>query len=114
MNFKKEIRKDHTIIVVELKSATIEHTEQFKALFEELLVDEIKNIIVDLTPCEFIDSTFMGLLVRCHKDLQRVEGQLKIVCTGKVKFLLHDVTHLSSVIELYETRKDAFNSHPIE
>ena len=113
MNFKKEKKKDHLIIVVELKSATIEHTEQFKTLFEELLVDNEKQIIVDLSPCEFIDSTFMGLLVRCHKDLQRIEGQLKIVCTGKVKFLLHDVTHLSSVIELYETREDAYKSHPI-
>ncbi len=110
MNFKKTQVKDHTIISVQLKSATIEHTEELKTLFEELMIDEEKNIIIDLSECDFIDSTFMGLLVRCHKDMERNKGSLKIVCNGKVRFLLHDVTHLSSVIKLYETKEEAIKS----
>jgi anti-sigma B factor antagonist/stage II sporulation protein AA (anti-sigma F factor antagonist) len=111
MNFKKIHIKDHVIIVVNLKSATIEHTEGVKTIFDELMIDNVKKVIIDLTECDFIDSTFMGLLVRCHKDMERNGGSLKIVCNGKVRFLLHDVTHLSSVIKLYTTREEAIKTN---
>lgn len=110
MNFKKIHIKDHAVITVQLKSATLEHTEELKTLFEELMIDEEKKVLIDLSECDFIDSTFMGLLVRCHKEMERRKGALKIVCTGKVKFLLHDVTHLSSVIKLFETKEEALSA----
>jgi anti-anti-sigma factor len=110
MIFKKTKLKNHVVISVKLKSATIEHTEEFKTLFEELIIDGTNNIIVDLLECDFIDSTFMGVLVRCHKEIQRKDGKLKIVCDGKVYFLLHDVTHLSSVIKIYKSRQEALNA----
>lgn len=110
MSFKKSKVQNHIIISVQLKSATIEHTEDFKAFFDELLIDNETDIIIDLLECDFIDSTFMGMLVRCHKDIQRKQGKLKILCDGKVYFLLHDVTHLSSVINIYQTREEAFKA----
>lgn len=107
MNFTKTNVGSHTILNVNLQSATIEHTDEFKTLFDEAIIDEELDIVINLSECEFIDSTFMGLLVRCHKEMQRKEGTLKIVCDGKVRFLLHDVTHLSSVISLYNTVDEA-------
>lgn len=107
MNFQVEKNNKYSIISVRIKSATIEHSDEFKAVFEELMIDKLDHLIIDLIECDFIDSTFMGALVRCHKEMQRKEGDVKIVCTGKVKFLLHDVTHLSSVMQLFDTVAEA-------
>jgi len=107
MNFQVEKNNKYRIISVRIKSATIEHSDEFKAIFEEMMIDDFEHLLIDLTECDFIDSTFMGALVRCHKEMQRKNGEVKIICTGKVKFLLHDVTHLSSVMQLFDTVAEA-------
>lgn len=107
MNFQIEKNDKYSLISVRINSATIEHADEFKALFEELMIDDFQHLVIDLTECDFIDSTFMGALVRSHKEMLRKEGDVRIVCTGKVKFLLHDVTHLSSVIQIFDTIAEA-------
>jgi anti-anti-sigma factor len=79
---------------------------------EEIVSDGDANLLIDLTECEFIDSTGIALIVRSWQRLDRAgggggEGRVA-VCTGndQVRRVL-EVTGLQASIPIHEGRDAA-------
>jgi len=107
MMFEKLTKDDITIVSVNLKKATLENTEKFREYLGKVIEDGTKKIIIDLSVCDFVDSTFLGTLVICLKAIDITGAKLKLVCNEKVAFIICEITRLSSVFKVHNYLEEA-------
>ncbi len=107
MIFDKTERDSVTVVTVNLKKATIENTEKFRVFLMEIIDKGVGKIVVDLSSCEYVDSTFLGTLVVLLKAMDCVGCSLKLVCNEKVTFIICEITHLSSVFKVFSSIEEA-------
>jgi anti-sigma B factor antagonist len=79
---------------------------------EEAISSEDALVILDLTECEFIDSTGIALVVRTWQRLDRAgegggNGRLVICSVNAQVMRLLKITGVESSIPLYEQREQA-------
>jgi anti-anti-sigma factor len=110
MDFSSEELGSIIIKKVNLSRATVAEAEVFK----NILIDDIKkgwiNFIVNLSECEFIDSTFISVLVRVLKMLQEKGGTLKIVTFNREVQSLLELTRTTKIIEVFKSKSEAISS----
>jgi len=78
MFFERVLIDGKVIYSVELVRATIKEAEEFKKILTQEIESGTRDLIVDLSFCEFIDSTFLGALVVSLKRLLGVNGSMKL------------------------------------
>jgi anti-sigma B factor antagonist len=78
---------------------------------DEALVDSGASIMLDLSECEFIDSTGIALIVRAWQRLDgngdEGEGQLVLCCINHQVRRLLKITGVESSISMHEQRDAA-------
>jgi anti-anti-sigma factor len=78
-NFKKERHEDILVEIVKAKEIDFNKTMHFKDVLDEDISEGYRNIIVDLSECHSIDSSFLGMLVQANKMLKLNNGHMKII-----------------------------------
>jgi len=78
-NFKKERHENVLVEIVKAKEIDFNKTMHFKDVLDEDISEGYKNILVDLSECDSIDSSFLGMLVQVNKMLKLNNGHLKII-----------------------------------
>ena len=109
-DFEKKIQKDVVIEVVNLTRATLKEANQFKKILQEDIEKKFKKIVIDISQCEFLDSTFLGTLVLAKKSMNRIGGELKIVEPASVFKVLLEKTSTLQVFDTYKSLDDAVSS----
>ena len=109
MSVKTEYRNDVAIIKVNLR-ATIQQAASLKQSIEYEMNQNIKDFIIDLSECEFFDSTFIGVMVVTLKRLQRINGNLKIIKAKNVFQSMLDEIGGSKLFDMYDTSDEALYS----
>ena len=107
------IQEKHGAIIVEaadIKRATMNEAEEFKKILIKDIELGWKRIIVDLSSCEFIDSTFLGTLVISLKKITGLGGDLKLVGIQSAVGTMFQLTKMNRIFELFETREEAIRS----
>jgi len=95
---------------VNLLRATVNEAIELRNLLDEQITIGQSNIIIDLSQCTHLDSTFVGVIVVTQKKLLAKGGYLKIVDPlDPAKELLH-LTGVSNVLDNFETVEDAMKS----
>ena len=109
-DFEKKIEKDVVIEVVNLSRATWKEANQFKAILQEDVEKKFRKLVVDISQCEFLDSTFLGTLVLAKRSINKIGGELKIVEPPSVFKVLREKTSTLQVFDSYKSLEDAVNS----
>jgi len=109
-DFEQRIEKDVIIEVVNLTRATYKEAQEFKKILEEDIEKRYRKIVVDINQCEFLDSTFLGVLVFAKKATNKIGGDVRIVEPESVFRVLREKTSTLNVFETYKTVDDAVNS----
>lgn len=115
-DIEKKYHCGFLIASIHLKRATILEALEFKSILDDEIQQGQHNIVINLSECEFLDSTFIGVLVVTWKKLKAQGGKLKLVKPG---YFAKSVFHLTGTIEIfetYETVEEALSSFvtPIE
>ncbi len=105
--FQRQIAKGFIIETVNLSQATIEEAVRFKKQLDMDISLGYKNIIIDLTNCSALDSTFFGVLVVTLKQLMLLGGTIKIVKPGMFSKSLLNLTGTIEIFELYDSLNSA-------
>ena len=106
----KEIRAEVIIYKVNLLKASVNEADELRNLLDEQITIGHSKIVVDLSQCTYLDTTFIGVLVVTHKKLLAKGGELKIVdALDPAKRLLH-LTGVSNVLNTFEAAEEAINS----
>jgi anti-anti-sigma regulatory factor len=67
-------------------------------------------LVIDISQCEFLDSTFLGALVHAKRSLNKIGGDLKIVEPPSVFKVLREKTSTLQIFDTYKSLEDAIKS----
>ena len=110
MSFGFEIKKGILLALVTDKRATVDISSKFK---EQLLIkiDEgNENVVVDLSICDFVDSSFLGALVAGLKKTTMKSGDLKIVGLQPPVKAMFELTRLYRIFDIFDNQEEALSS----
>jgi anti-anti-sigma factor len=113
MDFIREVHGDVLVEIVNISRATLKEAEQFKQTLTEDVNEGWRKIVVDLTDCEFIDSTFLGALVVTLKKITTLGGDLRLVGFQPAVHTMFELTRMYRVFEAFEQKEEAINSFRI-
>jgi anti-anti-sigma factor len=102
--------KDVLVVLVELERATVVDVDDFKIVMQAAIDSGNKKFIVDLSECEFIDSTFLSALVTILKKITKEDGDLKLVGLKPPVKSMFELTRLSQIFEIYGNGDEAVQS----
>jgi anti-anti-sigma factor len=110
-NFTLKIVDHIAIIKVELVSATLRDSQ---ALWDMMDIDSIfekQRIIIDLSGCTFIDSTFIGMIVKIFRRINENNGTLKLVFPQITDLESFRVIGITKILECFGTITNAIESY---
>lgn len=116
INFSNFFEKDNsvspmfTVIKVRFDRATLREASSFKKFMEQTIAEDGRNIIVDLNDCEFIDSSFFGVLVAGVKRLKAMNKSYYLVYDSKNRLPIFSATGLDKVFKVFPTIDEAINA----
>lgn len=110
MDFTNEVYGDVIVEVVNLTRATLKEAEEFKLKLAADINAGWRKIVVDLTECEFIDSTFLGALVVSLKKITALGGDLRLVGFQPAVHSMFELTRMYRVFESFSSKPDAVQS----
>ena len=84
--------------------------QELKDVIEQERIRGHKKIVIDISECGFIDSTFIGVLILALKKILALGGNIKIVLPAKTQPNLFVATNTLRVFDIYEKREAAINS----
>ena len=109
--FEKRFINQILIEAVKLNNATIKEAVEFKIILEEDILLSKGDIIVDLSECDHIDSTFMGVLVISMKKMKSKDRDLVLIEPKAEKArAIFSVTDTYKVFKIYKSLDDALNN----
>ena len=98
------------VIAVNLIRSTINEAKPFR----KIVVGEINSghtkLVIDLSKCDYIDSTFFGAIVVGAKMLIGLDFKLKVVEPTIVGDYIFTYSDYRKVFDKYETREEAILS----
>ncbi|KAB2908222.1 MAG: STAS domain-containing protein [Ignavibacteriales bacterium] len=110
MNFSVQKDGDVTVVGVGLVRATLSNAEEFKNLLLQHIDNGVTKLVVDLSECEFIDSTFLGALVVSFKRITQANGDIKLVGFQPAVQSMFELTRMYRIFEAFKTTGEAVKS----
>lgn len=110
MDFKSKAYGKVTVVTVYLTRATLQYAVSFKEFILRQLNEDNKFLVVDLSMCEYLDSTFLGSLVSSLKKTVAGGGDLKLVYSNELSSLIFEMTSMNKVFEVHKDLDEAISS----
>ena len=98
---------DILLVKVDLSRATINEALEFRNLINDEINGRRIKVIVDLSQCEFIDSTFIGALVVTYKKLLALNGRIVFVQPSELSLSVLTLVGALKFFRFFKTTSDA-------
>jgi anti-anti-sigma factor len=105
--FEKKCCGDVVILVVNVARATLGEARLFKKLIDDELNKRTLKMVIDLSNCEFVDSTFIGVLVVTLKKISSIGGELRLVEPSFKANSTLATTRILEIFNIYKTQEEA-------
>lgn len=110
MGIIEEVIDDVIVEIINLDRATLREAEDLKDKVISKINAGFNKIIIDLSAVEFIDSTFLGVIVGTLKKAVKQGGDLKLVGFKPPVRAMFELTRLFRVFETYSELQEAIRS----
>jgi anti-sigma B factor antagonist len=113
VTFSAKIRHIDQVTVVELSGQLTSFASgALRNTIADLVGKRRKQIVLNVTALEYLDSSGVGEVVRCYMSVIKQGGEMKVVgLTPKVEEILK-VTHLYQVFQEFADEQTALRSFP--
>jgi anti-sigma B factor antagonist len=99
----KRVAPDITLVEIVGKISLGRESQKIETLVQDLLRQNEKKLVFDMSRVDHMDSTGIGIMAYCFGTLNRCGGELRLAgATGKVLHLLQ-ITRLDKVLPLYDS-----------
>ena len=103
----KRIDPDITVLEISGKITLSTERLEIENMVENLVRQNRKKVIFDLSGVEYIDSTGMGTIVFCFNKVKQAGGQLRIAGTQDRVLKIFKITRLDTILAFYPTAQAA-------
>ncbi len=110
LDFEKEYSGDIVVITVNISRATVKEAHEFRKFIDDEIKKKKLKLIIDLSPCDFIDSTFIGVLVVTLKKLADIGGELRIIEPPSIAHTILTVTGTLNIFNTHKSKSEAIMS----
>ena len=101
----------HKVIKIRLKRAVIDYVKEFKDYVSIFHAESKKDLILDFSETNFIDSSFLGTIISLLKNVTIGKGSLSLVIdSSKITFFL-PFKNVCKVINIYPSVDDAITNN---
>ncbi len=98
------------VIVVMCNRSTMLEANEFKKLIKEEISSGHNKLVVDLSKCEYVDSTFFGAIMMTFGMMTDKGYKLKVVKPTISGEDIFTSTNTLRLFDLYKTREEALKS----
>jgi anti-anti-sigma factor len=106
-SIERKTEKYAVVFNVNLIRATLNEAVEFKDYLAEAIKDYDKDVIVNLSACEHLDSTFLGVLVSSYKRLKTQNRTLVIIEPIDQSSIFLTLNSIGKIFPLYTSVKVA-------
>ncbi len=101
---------DVIVIEVNLIRSSIDEAIAFRKIAEEEINSGHTKLVIDLSKCDYIDSTFFGALIMASGMMNDIGYKLKVVKPAISGEYIFTTTHTLRLFDIYKTREEAIKS----
>ena len=105
--FERQIKKYAIVINVNLVRATLNEAAEFREYLNEAILGTDIDIIVNLSDCQHLDSTFLGVLVSGYKKLKSKKRNLVIIEPTDQSRVFLTLNSIGKIFPLYDSVSSA-------
>jgi len=109
MQFVKEQVAEVTILMPQITWLDASNVPQFKDAIQPHLTDKLQ-LIIDLTPVDFMDSSGLGAMLSVLKKVDAAHGELKLCGMSRKVRALFELVRMHRIFEIYNNREEALKS----
>ncbi len=110
MNLKSDILENGvTVIDCQLENLDASNVRRFRDTIQPLLKDQTK-VVLNMSQLKFVDSSGLGALISCLRDLNGREGDLKLCEMTRSVRALFELMRMHRVFSIFETQDEAVAS----
>lgn len=106
----EEIIDDVVVMTINMERATLREADELRNLINNKVDSGYRKVIIDITAVEFIDSTFLGVIVGSLKKVTKLNGDLKLVGFKPAVRSMFELTRLFRVFETFGDIQEAVKS----
>jgi anti-sigma B factor antagonist len=109
-----ETEKQSETLLVRLPGASLDASKsnEFKRDVMPLLQSS-RNVIFDLGQLTFIDSSGLGAILSCLRQMNGMQGDLKLCRMQKTVRVLFEMVRMNRVFDIHETPEEAAASFKV-
>ncbi len=71
-----------------------------EALFDSLIQDGVRKLVLDLTHVEFVDSAGLGIIMHIFGEIGQLGGHFRIASANDQVKRLFEITHTKSILAI--------------
>ena len=98
------------VIAVNITRSTMNEAKPFRKIVVEEINSGHTKLVIDLSKCDYIDSTFFGAIIVASRMLIDIGFKLKVVKPAPGGEHIFTYTNYVKVFDKYKTREDAIKS----
>ena len=95
-----------TVIQLSVENLDASNTRELKRQISPLLETETR-LVFDLAKVKFIDSSGLGVLLACLRQVNAKDGDVKICCLAKQVRVIFELVRLHRIFDMFNTREEA-------
>ena len=101
---------DRTHVITVSGEIHVSTAPEFSRRLNDAISHGRSNLVLDLTPTEFIDSTGLSVLLNGLRRVTRQRGRMAIVCSNPTVLRLFEITRLDATFDIHPSREAALDS----
>ena len=100
------------VLVLELREDNLDasNVREFRELASALIQDH-SRVVLDLAGVKFIDSSGLGALISCLRQLNGRRGDFRLCALSRTVQALFELMRMHRVFQIHATREDAVRSY---
>lgn len=101
------------VLVVELRVPTLDasNVREFRDSLQALIRDRTR-VVLDLSGVRFIDSSGLGALIACLRQLNGRKGDFRLCSMSTTVRALFELMRMHRVFHIHPSREDAVGAFP--
>jgi len=109
MELSTEVTGDIAVVELFLDELDASNTVEFKQQMTPILAEH-RKVVLDLAQLRFIDSSGLGAMLSCLRQLSQRGGDLKLCGLSKSVRAAFELVRLHRVLDIHATREQAIGA----